>query len=46
MRRVMKIHRWSDIEVEQLNPLVTRQAVHTDQMTISRLSLKKGAIVA
>jgi quercetin dioxygenase-like cupin family protein len=41
----MKIHRWSDIEVEQLNPLVTRQAVHTDQMTISRLSLKKGAIV-
>ena len=41
----MKLHRWSEIPVEQLNPLVTRQVVHSDQMTISRLNLKKGAIV-
>jgi quercetin dioxygenase-like cupin family protein len=41
----MKLHRWNEIPVEQLNPLVTRQAVHSDQMTIARLGLKKGAIV-
>ena len=41
----MKVHRWSDIPTEQLNPLVTRQVVHSDKMTISRLVLKRGAIV-
>lgn len=41
----MKLHRWSEIPLEQLNPLVTRQAVHTDRMTIARLGLTKGAIV-
>src|ERR671912_1726874 len=41
----MKLHRWSEIPVEQLNPLVTRQVVHSDQMTIARLKLTKGAIV-
>ena len=41
----MKLHRWSEIPVEQLNPLVTRQVVHSDTMTIARLNLKKGAVV-
>jgi quercetin dioxygenase-like cupin family protein len=41
----MKLHRWSEIPVEQLNPLVSRQVVHSDTMTIARLLLKKGAIV-
>ena len=41
----MKLHRWSDIPTEPLNPLVTRQVIHSDQMTISRLNLKQGAIV-
>ena len=41
----MKLHRWSEIPIEQLNPLVSRQAVHADQMTIARLVLKKGAVV-
>jgi quercetin dioxygenase-like cupin family protein len=41
----MKLHRWSEIPVEQMNPLMTRQVVHSDQMTIARLNLKKGAVV-
>jgi quercetin dioxygenase-like cupin family protein len=41
----MKLHRWSEIPVEPLSPLVTRQVIHSDQMTISRLTLKKGAVV-
>jgi quercetin dioxygenase-like cupin family protein len=41
----MRPHRWSDVKAEQLNPLVTRQMVHTERMTISRLTLNKGAFV-
>lgn len=41
----MKIHTWSKVPLEQLNDLVTRQCVHTDQMTMSRLVLRKGAVV-
>lgn len=41
----MKLHRWTEIPVENLNPLIDRQALHTDQMTICRLTLKKGALV-
>ena len=41
----MKIHTWSQIPVEELNPLVTRQVLHGDQITMSRLSLRKGAVV-
>ena len=41
----MKLHRWSEIPVEQLNPLVARQVVHSDTMTIARLQLKQGAVV-
>jgi quercetin dioxygenase-like cupin family protein len=36
---------WSDIPAEQLNPSLVRQAIHTGQMTIARLQLKKGAMV-
>jgi quercetin dioxygenase-like cupin family protein len=28
-----------------MNPLVTRQVIHSERMTISRLTLKKGAAV-
>jgi quercetin dioxygenase-like cupin family protein len=41
----MKLHRWSEIPVEVLNPRLSRQAVHCDRITLARLSLKKGAIV-
>jgi len=36
---------WSGIPVEQLNPLIQRQTVHTENMTVARLILKKGAVV-
>jgi quercetin dioxygenase-like cupin family protein len=41
----MKLHVWNDIPVEQLNDLVTRQVLHSDLITMSRLCLKKGAVV-
>jgi len=31
--------------VEQMNPLLSRQMIHTAQMTIARIHLKKGAVV-
>ena len=41
----MKTHNWNQIPAEQMTDVVTRQAVHTDTMTIARLRLKKGAVV-
>jgi quercetin dioxygenase-like cupin family protein len=41
----MKVHRWADIPAEVLNEGLTRQAVHTDMMTVARLALRKGAVV-
>jgi quercetin dioxygenase-like cupin family protein len=38
-------HRWSDIEPEQLNPLVTRQFVVGTKTMLARLVLSKGAEV-
>jgi quercetin dioxygenase-like cupin family protein len=40
------LHIWNEIEIEQMNPLVTRQVIHSERMTISRLVLKKGAAVS
>jgi len=44
-RRAMKVHRWSEIEREELSPGVARQMLHSDRMTVARIYLKKGAIV-
>jgi quercetin dioxygenase-like cupin family protein len=41
----MKLHEWSKIDREKLNPSCERQVIHCDQMTVARLFLKKGAIV-
>jgi quercetin dioxygenase-like cupin family protein len=38
-------HRWTDIEPEQLNPLVTRQYVVGVNTMLARIVLRKGAIV-
>jgi quercetin dioxygenase-like cupin family protein len=40
-----KHHRWSEIEPEQLNPLVTRQYVTGTNTMLARLVLKKDAHV-
>jgi quercetin dioxygenase-like cupin family protein len=41
----MKLYSWSEIPVEQLNPFVTRQVIHTEGSTLARLHLSKGAII-
>jgi quercetin dioxygenase-like cupin family protein len=41
----MAKHAWTNIPVERLNPLVTRQVLHTEKMTVARLLMKKGAVV-
>jgi quercetin dioxygenase-like cupin family protein len=41
----MTILDWNSAPVEVLNPLASRQVLHTSRVTIARLALKKGAIV-
>ena len=41
----MMRYNWSAIEVEKLNPLLSRQVIHTDAMTIAQLWLGKGSVV-
>jgi len=38
-------HRWSDIEPEQLSPLLTRQYVSGEKSMLARILLKKGCVV-
>ena len=37
---------WSQVPSEEMNPHVSRRVIHTQNMTIARLSLKKGGAVA
>ena len=41
----MGILRWNEIEREQMNPLLARQALHGVSMTVARLEIAKGAVV-
>jgi len=41
----MQIHRWSEVEKEQVNPSLKRQMIHGETMTVARLEMKKGAFV-
>jgi len=41
----MAIKRWDDEPIEQLTPLIGRQVVHTETMTIARIHLGVGATV-
>ncbi len=36
---------WNSIPVEDLNPLLSRQVLHTGRVTIARLRLAAGAVV-
>ncbi len=38
-------HTWKSIPVEQMSSLVSRQVLHTENATVARLRLKKGAVV-
>lgn len=41
----IKIHRWDQIEHEELAPNIARRAVHVDRMTLARIYVKKGGVV-
>jgi len=41
----MKVHNWSQISEEQVNPLASRQMIHTETMTVVRRRLSKGAML-
>ena len=41
----MQLHEWSLVPEEVMNPLVTRKVIHTRLMTLSRLSLRRHAVV-
>lgn len=41
----MQTYRWDEVQMEQMNPLLSRQVIHGDTMTVARISLKKGASV-
>jgi quercetin dioxygenase-like cupin family protein len=41
----MERYNWTAISEEKMNPLLTRRVIHTEQMTIARLWLGKGAVV-
>jgi quercetin dioxygenase-like cupin family protein len=39
------LHRWSEVELEQLNPLLTRQYITGEKAMLSRIVLTKGCMV-
>lgn len=41
----MPTYNWKEIPREQMNPLVARQVIHGDRITIARLTMAKGAFV-
>lgn len=38
-------HRWADLELEQVNPLLSRKLVSGERMQLAQVFLKKGCIV-
>jgi quercetin dioxygenase-like cupin family protein len=42
----MPLYDWNQLAEEQMNPLVSRKAIHTENMTIARLHLQQHAAVA
>ena len=41
----MKLYHWDRIEQERMNPLLTRQVIHGEKMTVARIHLHKSGIV-
>jgi quercetin dioxygenase-like cupin family protein len=42
---IATLHRWSEVETEQLNPLLTRQFITGDRAMFARIMLSQGCIV-
>lgn len=41
----MPIYRWSEIEREPMTAGIIRQVIHSERITVARISLPKGAVV-
>jgi unsaturated pyranuronate lyase len=41
----MDVQRWSDEPVEELSATIGRQMIHTETMTLARITLRQGALV-
>jgi quercetin dioxygenase-like cupin family protein len=41
----MTHHDWNSMAPEQMNPGMTRRAIHTHNMTIARLEIRKDSVV-
>jgi quercetin dioxygenase-like cupin family protein len=41
----MPHYQWDKVEIEKLNPLLERQVIHADHMTVARMHIKKGCLV-
>jgi len=41
----MTTYNWNEIPVEQMTPLVTRQVLHAQHITVARIGIAKGAAV-
>src|SRR5260370_17391644 len=41
----MQHYDWAQVPAEQMNPHLSRRVIHTENMTIARIHLKKGGVV-
>jgi unsaturated pyranuronate lyase len=39
------VQRWEETPIEWLSPTIGRQMIHTETMTLARVTLRKGAVV-
>ena len=41
----MQLYKWDAMSAEPLNPRLTRKAIHTENLTIARMELRRGCTV-
>jgi quercetin dioxygenase-like cupin family protein len=41
----VEVQRWDDTPIEWLSPTIGRQMIHTETMTLARVTLRQGALV-
>ena len=44
-RSIMKVHRWENVEREEMSPDIAREVIHATRTTTARIFMKKGAVV-
>jgi quercetin dioxygenase-like cupin family protein len=42
----MQLYNWDTVAPEQLNPNINRKMIHGQNLTVARLELRKGGVVA